>query len=126
MRFRLRNFTDKNLYPLTGLLKQIGRGMDCDIVIADPAVSRLHARLEKSGEGWVIVDLESRNGTKVNGESVREKILNPGDVIQIGGTSLKFEIDDQAEDPGESTRAGQNQAETPGVFSRLFPRKNKK
>jgi len=126
MRFRLRNFTDKNLYPLTGLLKQLGRGMDCDIVIPDPAASRLHARLEKAGEGWVIVDLESRNGTIVNGESVQEKILNPGDVIQIGGTSLKFEIDDQLEDPGESTRAGSNQAETPGVFSRLFSRKNKK
>ena len=120
MRFRLRNIAEKELYPLTGLIKQIGRSMDCDIVIPDPQVSRLHARMEKAGEGWVIVDLESRNGTRVNGETVTEKILNAGDMIQIGGASLKYEVDDESDEPGESTKTGIERQDSSSVISRFF------
>jgi len=126
MRFRLRNITDKSLHPLTGLIKQIGRGTDCDIVIPDPQVSRLHARLEKAGEGWVILDLESRNGTLVNGEAVAEKLLNPGDIIQFGGTSLKYEPCEDSDEPGENTRVSLEPRPAPGIFNRIFSRPKKK
>ncbi len=126
MRFRLRNIADKTLYPLTGLIKQVGRGADCDIVIPNPQVSRLHARLERAGEGWVILDLESRNGTAVNGEDVKEKVLNAGDVIQIGNASLKYEPDDVIDDPGENTKLSMDQQDTPGFLRKLFPRPDKK
>ncbi len=88
-------------YPLAGIIKEIGRTSECDIVLADDEkVSRVHARLDWDGEGWVLVDLGSTNGTLVNGESVKERRLSPGDTIEIGDTRLRYLpllISDQAE-----------------------------
>jgi len=124
MIFRLRDSTSNTIYPLTGMIKQIGRGPDCDIVIPDPQVSRLHARLDKTERGWVLVDLDSRNGTRVNREPVREQALTPGDIIQVGSVSLRYEIDDSAREPEESTKVDIDCKETPGILNRVFrPRK---
>ena len=124
MHYRLHNLNEKTFHPLTGLIKQMGRSLECDIVIPDPEVSRLHARLEKTGDDWVIVDLESRNGTIVNGEPVREKALSPGDVLQLGATNLKYEIDEQAVEPDESTRINPASHPRQGILSRFFHRKS--
>jgi pSer/pThr/pTyr-binding forkhead associated (FHA) protein len=78
-------------YPLAGIIKEIGRTSDCDIILAeDEKVSRVHARLDWDGEGWVLVDLDSTNGTLVNGEAIKEHRLQPGDVIEIGDTKLRY------------------------------------
>ncbi|RME24034.1 MAG: FHA domain-containing protein [Deltaproteobacteria bacterium] len=78
-------------YPLTGIIKEIGRTSECDIVLADDdKVSRVHARLDWDGSSWVIVDLGSTNGTFVNGEQVTEKTLAPGDIVEIGDTRLRY------------------------------------
>jgi hypothetical protein len=69
----------------------IGRSRECDIVVDDPNVSRKHAEVRKTIDGWMVVDLESTNGVKVNGRRVREKILSPGDEITLGLALLKFE-----------------------------------
>ncbi len=69
----------------------IGRLPECAVVLDDPNVSRRHAQLRREGGQVVLVDLGSTNGTKVNGATVREQRLVPGDVISVGTTTLRFE-----------------------------------
>jgi hypothetical protein len=62
----------------------IGRGADCDIVLPERPISRHHARIERRSQGYVLMDLASKNGTHVNGQEVREPYpLQDGDEIQI-------------------------------------------
>jgi hypothetical protein len=62
----------------------IGRTGNCEIVIPSRQVSRRHARLLRTGSGFVIEDLGSKNGTHLNGKRITEpKLLQDGDVIQI-------------------------------------------
>jgi hypothetical protein len=68
----------------------VGRREGCDIVIPDPNVSREHLRIERTVEGTLVVDLGSTNGTFVNGERVRRRLLRPGDRIRIGTTALEY------------------------------------
>jgi FHA domain len=69
----------------------IGRDASCDLAIADMTVSRLHAQLERTSDGWLLSDLESTNGTRVNGWRVRGKIpVRPGDVVSFGSLDVVF------------------------------------
>jgi hypothetical protein len=68
----------------------IGRGLDNDVVVEDPRVSRHHARLQRGARGWDLSDLGSTNGTFVNGKRIRHSPLSPGDVISLGGLEMKF------------------------------------
>ena len=62
----------------------IGRGADCDIVLPERPVSRQHARIERRGQGFLLIDLGSKNGTHVNGQEVKQPhLLQDGDEIQI-------------------------------------------
>jgi DNA-binding winged helix-turn-helix (wHTH) protein len=71
-------------WPLVGQAFVIGRGADCDLVVAERQVSRHHARIRRVGEAFVVEDLGSRNGTYVNGAVVEEPVpLQDGDVVQI-------------------------------------------
>jgi pSer/pThr/pTyr-binding forkhead associated (FHA) protein len=74
----------------------IGRNPNTDITLLDDGISREHAILLFDGDGgeFEIEDLESTNGTKVNGKRIRSARLAPGDVIQIGHTILEFVVDD--------------------------------
>ncbi len=72
--------------PLT-----IGRMPECDVVLSDPNVSRRHAEVRRQGNGFVVVDLGSTNGTRVNGAMVKERALVDGDEIMVGSTKLRFE-----------------------------------
>jgi len=79
----------------------IGRGVPNEIHIHDTEVSRRHATINWSGEGFTITDHNSSNGTYVNGAPVRDKALNSGDQIQLGRSTLLFtRVGD-----GEATRA---------------------
>ncbi|MDQ4091698.1 MAG: DUF3662 domain-containing protein [Actinomycetota bacterium] len=69
----------------------IGRLPECDIVLSDPNVSRRHAEIRRQGNGFVVADLGSTNGTRVNGAGVKERRLDDGDVITVGGTKVRFE-----------------------------------
>jgi DNA-binding CsgD family transcriptional regulator len=66
-----------------------------DLVLpSDPTLSRLHAALERYGAGWCVRDLDSRNGTFVNGQRVwRERPLRPGDELRVGATRLVYRSD---------------------------------
>jgi hypothetical protein len=74
---------------LTGRPMTIGRGSECDVALADAHASRRHARLEVRGGVFVLTDLGSTNGTRVNGHRVREVVLGVGDRIELGQTVLR-------------------------------------
>jgi hypothetical protein len=69
----------------------IGRGRDCDVVLADGNASRRHAELVRQGSEWVVRDLDSTNGTAVNGKRIRQAPVAAGDVITIGTTALELQ-----------------------------------
>jgi DNA-binding CsgD family transcriptional regulator len=72
---------------------------------ADPTLSRLHAVLERYGAGWCVRDLDSRNGTFVNGQRVwGERPLRPGDELRVGATRLVYRGDEPA---GAGTQASE-------------------
>ena len=68
----------------------IGRASDNQLVLKDFSVSRHHARLEKRGDTWWVVDLGSTNGIKVNDRYVTDTMLTEGDQIQVGNFTLAF------------------------------------
>lgn len=78
------------LVHLDGLVTSIGRDLRCDLTINDASVSRQHARLEKTRQGYVITDLGSTNGTFVNDEPVVTRRLEGGDRIRFGSFIFKF------------------------------------
>ncbi|MEX0865910.1 MAG: FHA domain-containing protein [Pirellulales bacterium] len=69
--------------PLLRKNLKIGRRESCDIVLRFANVSAHHCQLTINGGYWYVRDLESRNGIKVNGIRVQEKIVHPGDQISI-------------------------------------------
>lgn len=71
----------------------LGRGPDNEFRILDGEVSRRHAVVRREGNGFVLVDNKSSNGSFVNGRAVREHRLRSGDQIQLGRTVLLFEVD---------------------------------
>ena len=81
--------TDDEL-PLTGDRLVLGRLKSCDICLDDRNASRQHAAIEREGAGWLLVDLESTNGTLVNGEPADRVRLRDGDVITIGVSEIVF------------------------------------
>lgn len=77
--------------PVKGSLT-VGRGPDNDVVLAtDIRVSRHHCRIEWRDEGWFVVDLDSANGTHVDGSFVIEAELVGGEVLRVGDTELTFQ-----------------------------------
>lgn len=68
----------------------IGRETSAGLCIADASVSRRHSRIEKSGEQFVISDLESLNGTFINDVPVKSRVLQHGDRIRIGESQFLF------------------------------------
>ena len=69
----------------------IGRDASCDLAIADVTVSRRHAQLERTQDGWLLIDLESTNGTRVNGWRVRGKVpVRVGDLVSFGNLEAVF------------------------------------
>jgi pSer/pThr/pTyr-binding forkhead associated (FHA) protein len=70
----------------------IGRGAAGDVTLSDDGVSREHVLLgfDETAGAWTIEDLQSTNGTRVNGKRVRSSVLQPGDELQIGSTRLTF------------------------------------
>ncbi len=69
----------------------VGRREDCDVVVSDPSVSRRHARLVFREGEWILMDLDSTNGSIVNGERVARCVLKPGDHLLLGNEQLKVD-----------------------------------
>lgn len=84
---------DGRTYPLQMGSTVIGRGDRANLRLPDVGISRRHARLDFDGGQVVLTDLGSTNGTMVNGQRVSAVALNPGDMIQLGTTTLTFRVD---------------------------------
>jgi len=82
----------------------LGRLDSSDIPIHDKKASREHAKIYKQGQQFAIVDLNSSNGTFVNGEQITKRVLKPGDEISIGMISLRF-MDPEAEQAAQAQPA---------------------
>jgi pSer/pThr/pTyr-binding forkhead associated (FHA) protein len=79
-------------YMLAGKERfKIGRGLGSDLKLNDGKISRDHCVLEAVRDHHVIVDLESSNGTVVNGERVKKTVLKEGDYIRLGFTLMRYE-----------------------------------
>lgn len=76
--------------PLARTTYTLGRSLDCDIVLSDPTVSRRHAQLRWRFGRYVVYDLGSRLGTRVNGNPVSESVLEPGDVLTLGAVDVIY------------------------------------
>jgi len=79
--------------PLSDEVVSVGRGSDSTIVLGDQNASRRHAEFRPVDGGFVVVDLASTNGTKVNGRNITEHTLEDGDEVLFGATVVRFEKD---------------------------------
>ena len=71
----------------------IGRDESADLTLIDGTVSKQHAKIQhQTGNAMLLVDLDSTNGTAVNGQPVTRTILRPGDHLEIGGVSLRLDM----------------------------------
>lgn len=71
----------------------VGRREDCDIVFNDPSVSRRHARIDFWGGQYTVRDLNSTNGTLINGKKVSLGLLKEGDTVTFGTTVCTFRVE---------------------------------
>ena len=83
---------DGQRIPLTGELAIVGRQSDCQVLLDDNNVSRIHAEIRRTKEGWVVTDRGSTNGSMVNGQKVTEgRLLVNGDTVAFGSAIVQFE-----------------------------------
>ena len=86
--------------PGGGVRFTIGRTRDCDLCLTDLSVSRMHALLVRREDGWVLSDLGSHNGTRLNGWLVREPVpVQAGDRVEFGSMAFIITDDPPAEPP---------------------------
>ncbi|WP_042409648.1 FHA domain-containing protein [Streptacidiphilus carbonis] len=77
---------------------RIGRGLDNELVVSDLSVSRHHAELRQLQDGrYEIVDLESHNGTYLNGQPISRQLLGPNDIVGVGHSTFRL-VGDQLEE----------------------------
>jgi pSer/pThr/pTyr-binding forkhead associated (FHA) protein len=74
----------------------LGRGPGVDLAFADTQMSRQHAALDLTEDGYCVRDLGSTNGTLVNGEKVESKTLSHGDRMRIGGSTFQYVVSERS------------------------------
>ncbi len=91
---RLFDHRQRRSYNLTNNVMTLGRDSTNDISVNDVNASRRHAELSLTPQGiWVLTDLNSTNGTQLNGTTIESQPLYPGDIITIGKTEFEFITD---------------------------------
>jgi hypothetical protein len=99
--------------PGSGVRFTIGRTRDCDLCLTDLSVSRMHALLVRREGGWVLSDLGSHNGTRLNGWLIREPVpVRAGDRVEFGSMAFILQVVPPAEPPPEPSPAA---GEEPGL-----------
>ncbi len=94
--------------PGSGVRFTIGRTRECDLCLSDLSVSRMHALLVRREDGWVLSDLGSHNGTRINGWLVREPVpVRPGDRVEFGSMAFIVQGDPPGEPAAEQAAADQ-------------------
>jgi DNA-binding CsgD family transcriptional regulator len=98
----------------------LGRGPDCDFIVQDTTVSRRHALLYREEDSFLITDLESRNGTRINDRRVKSCSVAGGEVVRFGGVSFVAtvtDLDPEALALSEDTASCSSEAGVPQVPS---------
>jgi len=85
----------KRHFPLTRTSIKIGRRLDNHLILEDAHVSRLHAQLSVEEGHYILQDLDSTAGTRVNGRVIKKHQLRPGDIVSVASVQLIY-----GEDPG--------------------------
>lgn len=81
------------IFPLKHLVTYIGRKSDNDLVIQEPTISRKHAEIRYEGGEFILFDLDSVNGTRINNQEIEKSVLLPGTLIYLGDVALVFVLD---------------------------------
>ena len=76
-------------YEITGSLT-IGRGINADIQLLQPGISRSHSRIVKEDDKYYAIDLDSKNGTRLNGKLIQKALLQSGDLLEVGKIKYNF------------------------------------
>jgi pSer/pThr/pTyr-binding forkhead associated (FHA) protein len=96
----------------------IGRGADCDLRLRDEAASRHHCLLRFSDRGADVCDMQSSNGTYVNGQRViSQQELHTGDVLRVGSATFLIDLGD-----GEPVDGGLPQSDPAAATMRVRPK----
>ncbi len=102
----------QKVFPLPSNVAVIGRRHNCDLCIPLTPISRRHCQLNHDEKSLKIRDLESRNGTYLNGKRIKEATIQPGDYVKVGPLTFLFQIDGRPEEispPTEATPSTPNQ-----------------
>ena len=99
---------------------KIGRAMDCEIVVDNLGVSRHHCTIVKEGDGWVVVDGGSNNGTFVGGQKIKRHTLKHADRIVLGKHSLLFDQHGSADGEGGGGPGGKKKGAGMGGEMTMF------
>jgi pSer/pThr/pTyr-binding forkhead associated (FHA) protein len=96
----------QRIYQISEPVYTIGRTEDQSVCLPDSTVSTNHCKLIRNENGsYRVVDLDSSNGTRINGEEISEETLKHSDMLQVGGIEILYNSDDEAvsEDQGVDT-----------------------
>lgn len=91
-RLRFQHEGRDRIFTLSDRPVIVGRAPDADLLLAHESISRQHARIAKEEDGWVIRDLGSKNGSRVNTFHVKEQTLRNGDRLDLGTIRMYVEI----------------------------------
>ena len=100
-------------YKITDDVITIGRSKDNHVVLFDHTASRRHAKVRRTPDGYLLMDLDSHNGTHVNGGRVTSRILRHNDIVEIGTSVLSFQYETGDEDEPAPRGAGKGGGKGP-------------
>jgi hypothetical protein len=106
-------------YELNAEKTTVGRVEDNAFQIAEPSVSSHHAEIILRGNDVLIKDLNSTNGTFINGEKITESVLKPGQTLKFGQVELRLEGKDGAAAPTAAAKAPEKKVQASGQTSKI-------
>ncbi len=97
---------DGDQHPITAFPFVLGRGTECDLVLSGKGLSRKHVEIIFQSGRFVVNDLDSLNGLKVNGYKVSRVILEEGDILKLGEENLTFSTGNDVQVPSDDVNQG--------------------